>query len=1563
MKNDGQFLYISVESLRNRVTSQLIPLFFFATLIGILISLVRIPAIGFRPFMILHLFIIAASSILYAGRKRILPGHSALVIIGMLSLFIISGVASLGLLSVTFVLGPTIALYLMLMGHRKSAYISIWINFVFLSIMGYLFVYGAFETAVSPEVYIRSVPAWALMIIAVSGVSFGIVAPLELIPGTLQRSEERFLHAFENANVGMCLTSLEGRFLKVNHALCEMLGYSREELEELHFSDVTFADDRAMSLDSIKQGQSGGAGKVNIEKRYVHKRGNVLWANVSSSLICDAQGLPQHFITHVHDITERKLAEAGLIESETKFRSIFENVQDVYFETTLEGVVLEISPSIEILSRGQYSRSDLLAKSFVDFYYDPTVRVTLLGLLRERQQLSDFELILKNRDGAAVECSISAKLQHSPQNNSTIISGTIRDISERKEAERLVRESQSRFRELWEATVEGIAIHDKGTILEVNDAMCRLFGIKREQAVGKLLYDFAPPEMRDRLFQHANSDAEGRFESSAIKQDGSRLILEIFGKHILYHGKIVRMAAVRDITERKRTEDALRESEERYQRITEAITDYIYTVRVADGRVIETKHGPGCVNVTGYHPNEFAENPFLWFNMVLAEDRPKVEEQARQILQGKVPPPIEHRIHRKDGTVRWMRNTFVLHHDENGALDAYDGLIQDITKRKRAEEALQESESKYRELVEGSPDAIAIYANAKVVFVNSASVEIMRASRKEDLIGMPAIEFVHPDYRGMVAARMKESATSGKGLPLLEEKFVRLDGTDVDVEVRTLKVTYRGQPGVQLIIRDITEKKTAQQALRESELRYRATVEQSNEGITIADLDGRYIMVNPAFCRMTGFAQEELLTMRVGDLMARKNSLKLFPYVAKEHQSGYREAELVRKDGTTFFAVITASSLEIGNAQFVQGIVQDITEHKRAEEALRESEERFHHMFEMHDAVMLLIEPVSGRIKDANPAAEKFYGYSVEQLRGMSIQNINAASEGTIAEESRHAFSSEKKYFIFLHRLANGETRTVEVHSSPVMMEGTRILFSIIHDITERQHAEDELRKLSLAVEQSPASIVITDTQGNIEYVNPKFTEVSGYSMEEARGMKPSILKSGETTPDEYRRLWETITAGHDWQGEFHNKKKNGELFWETASISPVKNKDNVVTNFVAVKEDITDRKRSEEALRHAQKLESIGTLAGGIAHDFNNLLNVIMGQSSLAMGRLPRESPAGNNITKALKAAERAADLTRQLLAYSGKGKFVTEDFNLNRLVDENAQFLELSVPKTTQLRYELDSACLFIHGDVGQVQQVIMNLIINAGEAMGANPGYITIRTRRTDITESNTEFWKYTNNPLPAGVYASLQVSDTGHGMRPEILARIFDPFFTTKFTGRGLGLAAVLGIVRGHHGGVRIESTKGKGTLFEIVFPIVQSPTVPGVQGTKNASLIDGSGRTILVIDDEPSILELLTDVLTEAKFTVLSAMNPIEGIELYRRRQRDIAMVILDYSMPGMDGRVAFEELRKISKSIPVLLCSGYTEEEMKSAFGDIRPNSFIKKPYRPIELLERVASIIPAKGS
>jgi two-component system cell cycle sensor histidine kinase/response regulator CckA len=268
-----------------------------------------------------------------------------------------------------------------------------------------------------------------------------------------------------------------------------------------------------------------------------------------------------------------------------------------------------------------------------------------------------------------------------------------------------------------------------------------------------------------------------------------------------------------------------------------------------------------------------------------------------------------------------------------------------------------------------------------------------------------------------------------------------------------------------------------------------------------------------------------------------------------------------------------------------------------------------------------------------------------------------------------------------------------------------------------------------------------------------------------------------------------------------------------------------------------------------------------------------------------------------------------------------------------------------------------------VGQIQQVVMNLIINAGDAIGANRGYIAVSTSRIDVGLNHPEFERFTQTPVTPGPYALLQVMDTGSGMSQDILGRIFDPFFTTKFSGRGLGLAAVLGIIRGHHGGMRITSVEGKGTKFEVLFPMIaEEPSQEPASPCEDA-VVNGTGKTILIIDDEAFVLELLQDILAAADFAVEAASNPLRGIEMFRQHHESISLVILDYSMPEMDGKATFAELLKIDSGVKVLLCSGYTEDEVESVFGTVRPAGFIHKPYKPDILLVQVNKILAEKGS
>jgi PAS domain S-box-containing protein len=395
---------------------------------------------------------------------------------------------------------------------------------------------------------------------------------------------------------------------------------------------------------------------------------------------------------------------------------------------------------------------------------------------------------------------------------------------------------------------------------------------------------------------------------------------------------------------------------------------------------------------------------------------------------------------------------------------------------------------------------------------------------------------------------------------------------------------------------------------------------------------------------------------------------------------------------------------------------------------------------------------------------------------------------------------------------------------------------------------------------------------------------------------------------------------------------------------------------------DISARKRMEEEQRelqnrmqHAQKLESLGVLAGGIAHDFNNLLMAIMGNADLALMRMSNESPARVNVEHIDAAAKRAADLTRQMLAYSGKGKFQLLQINLSKAVQEMAHLLQVSVSKKAVLRYNFAPNLPTIEADPAQVSQIVMNLITNASDAIGEKSGVITIST---GITHLDQDYLKTCIlDDIKDGPYAYVEVSDTGIGMSPETRERIFEPFFTTKFTGRGLGLAAIMGIVRGHKGTVRVYSELGRGTTFKVLFPTSGKAVQPNNQPDGDWQ---GSG-TVLVIDDEESVRGVSRMILEEFGFSVLTAEDGLRGLDTYRAHTDSIRLVLLDMTMPHLNGEETFRELRRVRPDVKVILSSGFSEQEATMQFAGKGLAGFLQKPYRAAQLLETVRAVLDPK--
>lgn len=509
----------------------------------------------------------------------------------------------------------------------------------------------------------------------------------------------------------------------------------------------------------------------------------------------------------------------------------------------------------------------------------------------------------------------------------------------------------------------------------------------------------------------------------------------------------------------------------------------------------------------------------------------------------------------------------------------------------------------------------------------------------------------------------------------------------------------------------------------------------------------------------------------------------------------------------------------------------------------------------------------------------------------------------------------------------------------------------------QRQRAEIQYR---LIAETARDAIVTLDEGSTIRFVNDAARRLFGYSHDELIGKSLTVL-----IPSFYHAVHGVGAARHVRSGErqvpwaatrLPGLHRDGQEIQLEMSFSEAQDGGRRV--FTAVLRDVTARSRLEEQLRHTQKLESLGVLAGGIAHDFNNLLTGILGNASLALEMLQPESPCCKLLESLLDAGYRAADLNRQLLAYAGKGRFVVEPVNLSTLVDDLRSLLRSSIPKTVQLRMDLDHDVPSIMADGAQLNQVVMNLIINGAEAVPeGRDGTVLVTTRAQVLDRAYIE-----QNPaeleLSPGEYVSLEVQDTGTGMTPEVQERAFDPFFTTKFTGRGLGLSAVLGIVRGHHGSLRVTSTPGYGTIFKLLFPACESARIKAAKpGSQSPRSLFGTG-TILVVDDEEIVRRTATAALEHAGYTVLDAGNGREAIAVYEQQVGNIDLVLLDMTMPVMSGHETLVTLRMRYPNVRVVLSSGYDEVETIQRFADKGLAGFLQKPYTARMLLERVTTLL-----
>ena len=735
-------------------------------------------------------------------------------------------------------------------------------------------------------------------------------------------------------------------------------------------------------------------------------------------------------------------------------------------------------------------------------------------------------------------------------------------------------------------------------------------------------------------------------------------------------------------------------------------------------------------------------------------------------------------------------------------------------------------------------------------------------------------------------------------------------------------------------------------------------------GMMEVDTEGHYLHVNNHWCHMIGYSAEELITTDFQSITHPEDlsrQLRLDKELAEGKRNSYRiEKRYIHKNGKYFWVDSSVTGLYDNNGILtgMVGLVIDISQRKVAEIKLSTSETRFRTLIDRIEHIPVQGYDENRRVIYWNSASTAAYGYSREEALGQRLEDL------IIPPQMRDDVIQSIQLWLRQNQpipsaeltLCNKKGEDVPVYSSHLLhttASGEKELFCIDIDLQLLHKAEIQVHKLATAIEQVGEVIIITDTNGTIEYVNPAFTAVTGYSRDEAIGRNPSILKSGKQDNAVYSDLWKSITQGKTWEGRLVNKKKNGSFFTGEATISPIFDSSGTIINFVAASRDITEQLSTEEQYRHSQKLEAIGQLAGGVAHDFNNMLAIILGQVEIALLKISAGDPLEKRLQEIKIAATRSSNLTQQLLGFARKQSRQPQILNLSDTVANMLTMLRRLIGENLELRWTAEAEFPLVDIDPGHFDQILTNLIINARDAIEGT-GVISVKTKQVFLDEIFCQ--KHPGSHT--GKYILLEINDTGCGMGQETRDKIFNPFFTTKGMGRGtgLGLSMVFGLVKQNNGYIEVNSTPGEGSTFSLYFPQVQVAEELPTQSDKEIP-VTGT-ETILVVEDEASLLDITKAMLTEAGYKVLSAQGPFAAIQLAEKNKSPIHLLLTDIVMPKMNGVELSEYLLDIKPSIKVLYMSGYPKEHFRQLKQQDTIARLLKKPFSTYQLTKMVREVL-----
>jgi PAS domain S-box-containing protein len=1267
---------------------------------------------------------------------------------------------------------------------------------------------------------------------------------------------------------------------------------------------------------------------------------------------------------------ERKRAQEELKNSEERFRSVWESSIDGMRITDKEGTIVGVNDAYCTLVGAR--REDLEGQSFT-IAYRSSDKEHQASTLQYKQKFSartivpKMEAALELRSGNALSVELSNAFLESGGNDPLLLT-IFRDITERKRAEDALRESEYWFKESQKAGRIGSYFLDfKTGYWRSSEVLDELFGIdtKYERSIEGWM-NLIHPEHRGEMVEYPKHIINNKI---AFEKE-YRIIRPSDGKErwVSGHGEfsfdekglpVSMIGTLQDITERKHLKLEILTVAGQMKMLFEKLDEVFWSVDVVNNVTLQMS--PACEKLYGYLPKEFFKNPMLWYECIHPDDRHIVDEKNPDVFSGKSVQQ-EYRIVRDDGEIRWVEAKVKPTVDTAGKVVRLDGIVSDITDRKRAEEVLkqreQQLEEAQREAHLGSWEWKAL---TDVTTCSDELYSLFGKDSKEFKFSLQVfLEASHPDDHKAVENYVQQLFQTHNPAQFDYRVITAAGGIRWLHSRTTTTVEDTGRlVGMQGTVQDITERKRAEAA----NTLLAQTLKSAQDCISITDLNDKILFVNHAFVATYGFSEEDLIGKNIA--MLRPTSIsplqvgEILPSTLKGHWHG----ELInrRKDGTEFPIELWTSVVNDGEGNPIAavGVARDISERKKAEANLVTSEKRFRSIWDNSaDGMRLtnsegwIVEVNEAYCRMVNLTRDNLIGqlFSVVYKRGGMDDDLNLYVErfrnGKVGAQTSMTAT-----------LWDGRPIDLEISSSYIGIDGhDKMLLGIFRDTTARRKTEEKLAEQARLLDVALDAIIVRDMDERLLYWNRAAEKMFGWTFDEARMLDlQKFIK--EDNWEKFKEAKKIFLSQGVWEGEFRQMTKEGREITTESHWTIVHDEEGRPTSRLIINHDVTKQKQLEEELTQIQKLESIGTLASGIAHDFNNILGIVLGYSSLIERIADDPEKLSQSVQSINAAVQRGASLVKQILTFARKADVIFGPIDVNVMIKEIVKMLRETFPKTIEMSLQLDRELPFIIADATQLHQVLLNMSVNARDAMPIG-GILSFKTGIAKGSSLRNVF-----SDVQDGDYAHIIITDTGVGMDDTTRSHIFDPFFTTKEKGKGtgLGLSVVYGVMKNHYGFIDVQSEPGKGTTFNLYFPIPEESAHGTDRTVGDIEEIRGGTETILVVEDEEALLRMSKRILEGKGYHVLTAVDGLEALALYRKHKDEIALVVTDVGLPKISGDQLFFELKKVNPSVRVILVSGYIDPGIKSEIFKAGVHDFVQKPYDPNEVLKKVRESIDRK--